>query len=92
MENARVTVSRLCGGIDDMHKLGNKALVIRAEIYPERLPKLHEALSAVHIDINPDTLPDQNQLTANIEYSLTIQIISYSDDTDAPINIPQVPG
>jgi len=36
----RNTVSNVCLGIDDMQLLGNKALVLRAEIFPTVLPTL----------------------------------------------------
>jgi hypothetical protein len=90
--NARTTVSKICLGIDDMQLLGNKALVLRAEIYPGKLPSLYTALVSIGIKINKQSLPDIESLQEQIEYPLSIQIVSFSDDTDRRANIPQVPG
>jgi hypothetical protein len=91
-ENARVAMSKLCGGIDDMHQLGNKALVIRAEIYPEKLSDLYKTLASAELKLRNDSLPDHNALRAGIEHPITLQITSFSSDTDGQVNIPKVPG
>ena len=55
--DARVTVSKVCLGIDDMQLLGNKALVFRAEIYPAKLASLYLALVAIGIKLHSQSLP-----------------------------------
>lgn len=89
---ARKTVSKICLGIDDMQLLGNKALVIRAEIYPERLRALYAAIVSTGITLNENRLPDIDALQEGVEYPISIQITSLSDDTDRSIRIPKVPG
>ncbi|MEH6358607.1 MAG: hypothetical protein V7745_06430 [Pseudomonadales bacterium] len=92
MDKVRATVSKVCGGIDDMQLLGNKALVIRAEIYPEKLPALYTALTSIGITINKQNLLDQDALKEKLEHPITLQITSFSDETDSRVNIPKVPG
>ncbi len=88
----RTTVSKICLGIDDMQLLGNKALVIRAEIYPDKLLNLYAALDSIDVKLYKQGLPDIEMLKKEIEYPLSIQITSFSDDTDRKIKIPNVPG
>ena len=92
MSNARATVSKVCGGIDDMNLLGNKALIIRAEIYSEKLPSLYETLSSIGIKIKSNYKPNQETLKDEFEYPITLQITSFSDKTDDRVNIPKIPG
>jgi len=91
-ETARMTVSEICLGIDDMQLLGNKALVLRTEINPEKLPSLYGALVSTGVKLHKPSLPDIKGLREDIEYPLSIQITSFSDDTDGRTNIPKVPG
>jgi hypothetical protein len=91
-ENARRAMSKLCGGIDDMNQFGEKALVVRAEIYPEKLPALYEALGSAKLKLSDDSLPDKDSLRAGVEHPITLQITSFSNDTDGKISIPKVPG
>jgi hypothetical protein len=90
--DARKTVSRICLGIDDMQLLGNKAIVLRAEIFPEKLPTLYDALASIGIKLDQQSLPKIEALQEGIEYPLSIQITSFSHDTDVAVNIPNVPG
>lgn len=90
--SARSAVSRVCLGIDDMRLLGSKALVIRAEIYPEKLPALYAALTSIGVKLSQQSLPDIDALKAESEYPITLQITSFSDETDGRANIPKVPG
>jgi hypothetical protein len=71
---------------------GDKALVVRAEIYPEKLPALYEALASVKLKLGEDSLPDQDSLRGGVEHPITLQITSFSSDTDRKVNIPKVPG
>jgi hypothetical protein len=89
---ARKTVSEICLGIDDIRLLGNKAVVFRAEISPENLPRLYTDLAFIGIKLSTDSLPEIKMLEKGIEYPLSIQIVSLSDDTDRRVNIPNVPG
>lgn len=88
---ARKTVSEICLGLDDVRLLGNKAAVLRAEISPENLPSLYTDLAFIGIQLSTDSLPDIKVLEKEIEYPLSIQIVSLSDDTDRRVNIPNVP-
>jgi hypothetical protein len=90
--DARRTVSEICLGIDDMQLLGNKALVLRAEIYPEKLQALFAALVSIGIRLNKQSLPEIGTLQEEIEHPITIQITSLSGDTDRSVKIPNVPG
>jgi hypothetical protein len=90
--SARMTVSKVCLGIDDMQLLGNKALILRAEIYPGKLQTLYNALASIGIKLNKQSLPEKEKLQEEIEYPLSIQITSFSDDTDRRTSIPKVPG
>ena len=90
--DVRMSVSKVCLGVDDMHTLGNQALVLRAEIYPEKLHTLYAALLSIGIKINEQSLPDVDVLQEGIEYPLSIQITSLSTDTDRPVSVPKVPG
>ncbi len=92
IDNARVTVSRVCGGIDDMNMLGNKALVIRAEIYPSKLPALYAALQSIQIYVIQHSLPDKSALKEEFEYPMTRQITSLADDTNNRVTLPKIPG
>jgi hypothetical protein len=90
--DARMTVSKICLGIDDMQLLGNKALIFRVEISPGKLATLYTALASIGIKLNKQSLPDIETLQEEMEYPLSIQITSFSDDTDRRISIPKVPG
>jgi hypothetical protein len=92
MDDIRKVASRVCGGIDDMHLLGYKALVIRAEIYPEKLPLLYAALTTVSVKVSSKKRPDEQSLKAGNQHPITLQISSFSNDTDDRVNIPKVPG
>ncbi len=92
MNDVRSTISRICLGIDDMHLLGNKALVIRAEIFPAKLQSLYVALGEIDVKFNQNSLPDVNSYQEAKEYPLSIQITSFSDATDRRVNSPKVPG
>jgi len=89
---ARAAVSHICLGIDDMHLLGNKALVLRAEITPDNLPNLYADLTSIGIKLNGRSLPKVSTLQEGIEYSLSIQIVSSSEGTDQKIIIPKMSG
>jgi hypothetical protein len=89
---ARTVVSKICLGIDDIQLLGNKALVLQTEVYPGKLQALYTALASIGIKLNKQSLPEIDQLLEEIEYPLSIQITSFSDDTDRRTNIPKVPG
>ena len=92
INDIRKVVSRVCGGIDDMQLLGYKALVIRAEIYPEKLPSLHTALASVGVKVGSKNKLDEKSLKVDSQHPITIQISRFSDDTDDRVNIPNVPG
>ena len=92
MNDTRSAVSHICLGIDDMQLLGNKALVLRAEIYPEKLLMLYEALVLMGIMLNEHSLPDTVTLQQDVEYPLSIQVISFSAATDGRQIIPKIPG
>ena len=92
MNDIRKVVSRVCGGIDDMQMLGYKALVIRAEIFPEKLPSLYAALTSVDVKVGSKNRPDEQSLKAGNQHPITLQVSSYSDDTDDRVNIPKIPG
>ena len=92
MNDVRRAVSRVCGGVDDMQLLGQKALVLRAEIYPEKLSALYDSLSSSGVKVSAQNLPGEMGLEAETEYPITLQITGLSDDTDDPIAIPKVPG
>lgn len=91
-EDVRLAVSRACSGVDDMHLLGGKAVVIRAEITPKQLPVLVSALEALRIDIDRGSVPNPATLDGDHLYSITVQVTSFSDDTDGRVTIPHVPG
>lgn len=91
-ESTRAAMSRYCGGIDDMHQLGSNALVVRAEIFPAKLPGLYEALQSIDLELLADSLPDASSLQGATEYSITLQVRSISGDTDGRVEIPMVPG
>lgn len=90
--DVRATVSKVCLGIDDMQLLGSKALVLRAEIFSGRLPALYAALVSIGIELNKQSLPDIDALQGEVEHPLSIQIVSFSDDTDRRVSVPKVPG
>jgi hypothetical protein len=92
MGDIRKVVSRVCGGIDDMQLLGYKALVIRAVIYPEKLPSLYTALTSVGVKVSSKNRPDEQSLKAGNQHPITLQISSFSNDTDDRVNIPKIPG
>ena len=92
IDDVRVTVSRVCNGIDEMSRFGNKALIVRAEIYVGRLPALYAALEASGIKVSEKTRPDVSTFSKDAEYPVTLQVIGLSDDTDDRITIPSVPG
>lgn len=84
--------SNICGGIDDMHFLGNKALIVRAEIFPGKLNLLCEKLNAIDVRVDPSSAPDFSSLDTEREYMITVQVTSFSADTDRRTEIPRVPG
>jgi hypothetical protein len=88
----RTAVSNVCCGIDDMHMLGNKALVLRAEIFPKDLHELHKVLRAIGVNITKQKSPEEETLKADVEYPLSIQVTSFSYDTDQKKLVPNVPG
>lgn len=88
----RSVVSNVCMGVDDMRLLGNKALVLRAEIYSENLINLYSDLASIGITLNNESLPEVAELLEGTEYPLSIQITSSSEGTDRKIQIPKVPG
>ena len=90
--DVRSAVSKICLGVDDMQLLGNKALVVRSEIYPGKLELLYSALHSLGITLNKQSLPDIEALNQEVEYPLSIQITSLSDDTDRRASVPEVPG
>ncbi|EPJ52914.1 MAG: hypothetical protein OFPI_12260 [Osedax symbiont Rs2] len=75
-----------------MQLLGNKALVIRAEVFPEKLPLLYTALAENGIKFSQQGQPDIGTLQEQTEYPLSIQITSFSDETDRRVSAPKVPG
>ena len=90
--DVRLAVSKACLGIDDMQMLGNKALVLRAEIYPDKLELLYSSLHSLGIKLKKQSMPDVEVLSQEVEYPLSIQITSFSGDTDRRNSIPKVPG
>lgn len=91
-EDARLAVSRACSGIDDMHLLGGKALVIRSEIFSEQLSDLVLALETIGISVDRSSVPSATSLDPHYHYTITLQVTSFSDDTDGRVIIPDVPG
>jgi hypothetical protein len=89
---ARKIVSDICLGIDDIRFFGNKAIVLRAEITLENLPRLYTDLAFIGIKFSKESLPDIKMLKKEIEYSLSIQVVSLSSDTDRRVNIPSISG
>lgn len=75
-----------------MQFLGNKALVLRADIMMNKLQSLYDELSSAGIRLNQQSLLTAEELQNEFEYPLSIQITSFSDDTDRRTNIPKVPG
>ena len=92
IDNVRMAVSRVCNGIDDMNRLGNNRLVVRAEIYPGRLPMLYAALESINIQPSQHTLQEVSALNEDSEYPITLQFTSLADDTDDRVGLPNVPG
>ncbi len=92
IDNVRLAVSKVCGGVDDMNRLGNKALVVRAEIYPRKLPMLYAALESIQVNVSQHSLPDLGGFAEDTEYPMTLQVTSLADDTDDRVNLPRVPG
>ena len=90
--NVRIAVNKICLGIDDMQLLGNKALVVRAEIFPNKLTLLYSSLASIGVKLSQENLPDIDALDEKLEYPLSIQIIGFSNDTDRKISVPNVPG
>ncbi len=88
IDNVRVAVSRVCNGIDDMNRLGNNRLVVRAEIYPGRLPTLYAALESINIHLSQHTLPDVSALKEVAECPIAIQVTSLANDTSDRVNLP----
>lgn len=87
----RSAVNEACFGIDDMHMLGSKTLVLRAEIYQHKLSCLYQTLTEIGIKLNEQGLPPLDSLQDEIEYPLSIQITSLCDDTGHRSNLPQIP-
>jgi hypothetical protein len=92
LHDVRHAVSGACSGIDDMHLLGAKALVLRAEIRPPRLPELVRALDALGVRVDRESLPAPGALDDDALHPLTVQVTSFNDDTDGPVDVPHVPG
>lgn len=92
IHDARSAMNDRCMGIDDMCLLGNKALVMRAEIYPEKLPEFYSDLASLDIKLAQHSLPNKNILKNEVEYIVFLQITSYANDTDGKINILKIPG
>jgi len=92
LDEIRVAVSRACGGIDDMHLLGDKALVIRTEIVPRKLPALRQALAGLGVRVTGRDIPAVDDLQADARYPVTLQITCLAGDTDGRVAIPNVPG
>lgn len=90
--SVRVIMSKACGGIDDMHLLGNKALVVRAEIFLPKLESLCAELNAVQVEVNPHSLPKSDSLKIDEEHLITLQVTSFTRDTDGYVDVPKVPG
>jgi hypothetical protein len=90
--DVRNAVSHVCLGVDDMQLLGNKALVIKAEVFPDDLQALYTSLASIGVKLNQQSLPDRETLQDEVEYPILMQITSFSDDTDSRISIPNVPG
>jgi len=65
---------------------------IRAEIGPKKLSALYSALAEIGVKLVEKSLPDMQTLEEEAEYSLSVQITSFSDVTDRSVNIPNVPG
>lgn len=92
INSVRSTVSDVCLGIDDMNLLGNKALVVRTDITSEKIPALLQGLSLIDIGVSQNDLESYLQIEDNTEYMMTLQIVSYAEDTDGKQMIPEVPG
>jgi hypothetical protein len=92
IDDVRVAVSRVCNGIDDMNRFGNNRLVVRAEIYPSKLPTLYAALQSIKIHVSQHALPDVSALKEDVEYPIAVQVTSLADDTGDRVNLPNVPG
>ena len=75
-----------------MHLMGSKALVVRAEIYPRKLEPLLQSLSALSISVKPATVPPAEDLEPDVEYSLSLQLLSTAGDSDRRVEVPHVPG
>ena len=68
------------------------ALVLRAEIFPEDLDVLYKGLSDIDVNITQQKLTEEETLQTQVEYPLSIQITSFSDDTEQKAYVPNVPG
>jgi len=93
-EAIRVSVSRACGGIDDMHQLGDKALVVRAEIVPAKFPALISSLEDIGLHGFSDNLPADNlhDYEPDAEHPFTLQVLTTAGSGDGRVEIPKVPG
>lgn len=91
-EDVRLAVSRACSGVDDMHLLGAKALVVRAEILPEKLSVLASALEKLGLTVDRDSVPNSVTTDRDALYPITVQVTSHSGDTNGRVIIPDVPG
>ena len=90
-DKIRLAVSDACYGVDDMHMLGSKALVLRAEVFQQKLLGLYESLTKIGVKLNKQGLPNIESLQAEIEYPLAIQIVSLCDDTGHRTSLPDIP-
>ncbi|MFT5676943.1 MAG: hypothetical protein ACI808_002894 [Paraglaciecola sp.] len=75
-----------------MHMLGNKALVLRAEISLENLGELYKVLSAIEVQIIQQSFSEKEIIKAEVEYPLSIQITSFADATYHKAYVPRVQG
>ena len=92
VEDMRGIVSRICHGIDEMHLLGNKALVVRAEIDPGKLLVVADALASGSVEVDARSLTKVSVQGSDKARVFTRQVKSYSDDTDGSVTVPMVPG
>jgi hypothetical protein len=91
-EYVRRIVSDECLGVDDVHLLGNKALILRSEIFPKKMKSLCERLMEFNVIVDQSTVPEIKSLDTEREHPITLQITSYSEDTNGRVQLPRVPG
>lgn len=49
-------------------------------------------MGEVNIVVDPSTIPECQSMDPEREHPITLQITSYSEDTDGRVQIPRVPG